>query len=222
MASPLATRSAAGHIETMARKSYHHGNLKSALVDAVLSLISEKGPNGFSFAEAARRAGVSPAAPYRHFKDRDDLIVETARRGYELFAARLEAAWDEGRPSALSAFERVGRAYLGFAKAEPAYFAAMFEAGVSPDDDPELRVAADRAFRALERACHALAQRMPESQRPPVLMMAYHVWALSHGVTALFGRGDEAQRKAPISAEELLEAGAAIYLRGVGFLPEDA
>lgn len=151
----------------MARNSYHHGNLKSALVEAVLSLISEKGPNGFSFAEAARRAGVSPAAPYRHFKDRDELIVETARRGYELFAGRLEAAWDEGRPSALSSFERVGRAYLGFAKAEPAYFAAMFEAGVSPDHDPELRVAADRAFRALERSCAALALKLPEDKRRP-------------------------------------------------------
>ncbi|MEM8751831.1 MAG: TetR/AcrR family transcriptional regulator, partial [Pseudomonadota bacterium] len=172
--------------------------------------------------EAARRAGVSPAAPYRHFRDRDELLVETARRGYELFAARLEAAWDEGRPSALSAFERVGRAYLGFARAEPAYFAAMFEAGVSLDDDVELRTAADRAFRALERACAALADKMPPEKRAPVLMMAYHIWALSHGVTALFGRGDEAARRAPISAEELLEAGAAIYLRGLGFLPEDA
>ena len=205
----------------MGRNSYHHGNLKSALVEAVLSLISEKGPNGFSFAEAARRAGVSPAAPYRHFKDRDELIVETARRGFELFAARLEAAWDEGRPSALSAFERVGRAYLGFAKAEPAYFAAMFEAGVSPDRDPELRVAADRAFNALHRACAKLAEKMPEAKRPPVLMMSYHLWALSHGVTALFGRGDEARRRAPIPAEDLLEAGAAIYLRGLGFIPED-
>lgn len=205
----------------MTRKSYHHGNLKSALVDAVLGLISEKGPNGFSFAEAARRAGVSPAAPYRHFRDRDDLIVETARRGYEIFAARLEAAWDEGRPSALSAFERVGRAYIGFAKAEPAYFAAMFEAGVSPDDDPDLRAAADRAFRALERSCETLAAKMPPDRRPPVLMMAYHIWAISHGVTTLFGRGDEARRRTPISAEDLLEAGAAIYLKGVGFLPED-
>lgn len=205
----------------MAKRGYHHGNLKSALVDAVLSLIDEKGPGGFSVAEAARRAGVSPAAPYRHFKDRDELIVETARRGYEVFAGRLEAAWDEGRPTALSAFERVGRAYLGFVRAEPAYFAAMFEAGVSPDDDPELRAAADRAFRALERACEALAERMPPERRPPVLMMAYHLWALTHGVTALFGRADQGRRRAPFSAEELLEAGAAIYLRGVGFLPDD-
>ncbi len=205
----------------MSKRGYHHGNLKSALVDAVLSLISEKGPNGFSFAEAARRAGVSPAAPYRHFKDRDELIIETAKRGYEIFAARLEAAWDDGRPSALSAFERVGRAYLGFARAEPAYFAAMFEAGVSPENDPDLRAAANRAFDALHHACEALADRMPEDKRPPVLMMSYHLWAITHGVTALFGRADDSRRRAPISAEELLEAGAAIYLRGVGFLPDD-
>lgn len=204
----------------MARDNYHHGNLKSALVEAVLSLISEKGPNGFSFAEAARRAGVSPAAPYRHFKDRDDLIVETARRGYELLAARLEAAWDDGRPSALSAFERVGRAYLGFARVEPAYFTAMFEAGVSPEQDPELRAASDRAFRTLERSCAALAANLPEAKRPPVLMMAYHIWGLTHGITALFGRGDHARRRTPIEAEDLLEAAAAIYLRGLGFLPD--
>lgn len=205
----------------MSKRGYHHGNLRTALVDAVLSLISEKGPTGFSIAEAARRAGVSPAAPYRHFKDRDELLIETAKRGYEIFAARLEAAWDEGRPSVLSAFERVGRAYLGFARAEPAYFAAMFEAGVSPDDDPELRAAADRAFRALQRSCEAVAEKLPPEKRPPALMMAYHIWALTHGVTALFGRRDESRRKAPISAEDLLEAGAAIYLRGIGFLPDD-
>jgi len=205
----------------MSKRGYHHGNLKSALVDAVLSLISEKGPNGFSFAEAARRAGVSPAAPYRHFKDRDELIIETARRGYELFAGRLEAAWDGGRPSPLSAFERVGRAYLGFARAEPAYFAAMFEAGISPDNDPELRAAANRAFDALHQSCEALAERLPEAKRPPVLMMSYHLWAITHGVTALFGRADESRRRTPIAPEDLLEAGAAIYLRGIGFLPED-
>ena len=205
----------------MSKRGYHHGNLRSALVDAVLSLISEKGPSGFSVAEAARRAGVSPAAPYRHFKDRDDMLIETAKRGYEVFAARLEAAWDGGRPSPLSSFERVGRAYLGFAKAEPAYFASMFEAGVSPEDDPDLRAAADRAFRALEQACEAVANTLPPERRPPVLMMAHHIWALTHGVTALFGRADEARRPAPISAEDLLEAGAGIYLRGLGILPED-
>ena len=88
--------------------------------------------------------------------------------------------------------------------------------------EAELRAAADRAFRALQRSCEALAAQIPADRRPPVMMMAYHLWALSHGVTALFGRGDEARRRAPISAEDLLEAGAAIYLRGVGLIPEDA
>ena len=55
------------------RRGYHHGNLREALIEAALKLISEKGPAGFTFAEAARTAGVSPAAPYRHFRDRDEL-----------------------------------------------------------------------------------------------------------------------------------------------------
>lgn len=204
----------------MGRDSYHHGNLKSALVEAVLSLISEKGANGFSFAEAARRAGVSAAAPYRHFRDRDDLIAETARRGFELFAQRLSEAWDEGRPSPLSAFERLGRAYLGFARAEPAYFTAMFDAGVRPDHDAEFRLAADRAYRVLERASEALANRMPPEKRPPVTMLASHLWSMTHGITTLFGREEGALRRTPVPAEDLLEANVTLYLRGLGFIPD--
>ena len=111
------------------RRSYHHGNLREALVSAALDLIASKGPAGFTFAEAARQAGVSAAAPYRHFRDRDALMADVAKRGFERFEARLTAAWDEGRPSPLTAFDRLGKAYLAFARSEPAYFSAMFEAG---------------------------------------------------------------------------------------------
>ena len=72
-------------------RGYHHGNLKEALIRAALELIAEKGPAGFTFAEAARWAGVSPAAPYRHFRDRDELLADVARRGFELFEAALRA-----------------------------------------------------------------------------------------------------------------------------------
>ena len=72
-----------------ARRGYHHGNLREALVEAALDLIAEKGPAGFTFAEAARHAGVSPAAPYRHFRDRDELLADVARQGFEQFAAAL-------------------------------------------------------------------------------------------------------------------------------------
>ena len=111
-------------------RGYHHGNLKEALIRAALELIAEKGPAGFTFADAARWAGVSPAAPYRHFRDRDELLADVARRGFEQFAAALEAAWDGGRPDPMTAFERLGKAYLAFARTEPAYYSAMFEAGV--------------------------------------------------------------------------------------------
>lgn len=202
------------------RRGYHHGNLKSALVEAALSLIQEKGPTGFTFADAARKAGVSPAAPYRHFKDREQLIAETARRGYEMFADLLEEAWDAGRPSPLSAFEAVGRAYLVFARTEPAYFTAMFESGISADADPALKAESDRAYQVLYNACNAIISRLPPENRPPVHMMAYHIWSMSHGVAALFSRTDDARQRAPIAAEDLLEAGMSIYLRGIGFLAD--
>lgn len=195
---------------------YHHGNLKEALVRAALELIAEKGPAGFTFADAARWAGVSPAAPYRHFRDRDELMSDVARRGFDLFEATLKRAWDEGRPVPSAAFDRLGKAYLEFARKEPAYYSAMFEAGISLDVNPELRLAGDRAFGVLRAATETLVATMPPKTRPPVMMMALHIWALSHGVASLFGRGDAASRRLPMTPEELLEAGVLLYLRGLG------
>jgi AcrR family transcriptional regulator len=136
-----------------ARRGYHHGNLREALISAALDLIAAKGPAGVTFAEAARQAGVSPAAPYRHFRDRDALMADVARRGFERFEARLLAAWDDGRPAPLAALERMGRAYLAFARDEPAYFSAMFESGLSISEHRELQEAGDRAFATLRMAC---------------------------------------------------------------------
>jgi AcrR family transcriptional regulator len=203
-------------------RGYHHGNLKEALVRAALELIAQKGPAGFTFAEAARWAGVSPAAPYRHFRDRDDLLANVALRGFEQFEMALARAWDDGRPDALTALDRMGKAYLAFARAEPAYYSAMFESGVSPGSTPELREAGDRAFAVLRRAAETLCAQMPTQGRPPALMVALHIWAISHGVASLFGRGDAAQRTLPMSAEELLEAGVLVYLRGLGVPAESA
>jgi AcrR family transcriptional regulator len=197
-------------------RGYHHGNLKEALIRAALELIAQKGPAGFTFAEAARFAGVSPAAPYRHFRDRDELLADVARRGFELFAEALTRAWDGGRPDAMVAFERLGKAYLAFARTEPAYYSAMFEAGIPLDMSPELIAAGDRAFAVIRSASEKLIERIPSGRRPPALMMALHIWSLSHGVASLFGRGDAGRRTLPMTAEELLEAGVLVYLRGLG------
>jgi AcrR family transcriptional regulator len=202
-------------------RGYHHGNLKEALVRAALELIAEKGPAGFTFADAARRAGVSPAAPYRHFRDRDALLADVARRGFDEFTATLTKAWGDGGPDVLSAFDRLGKAYLHFAKREPAYYSAMFEAGVPLDADPLLREAGERAFAVLRAAAEKLVALMPVQGRPPALMVALHIWSLTHGIASLFGRGDAARRSLPMPSEELLEAAFLIYLRGLG-LPESA
>ena len=197
-------------------RGYHHGNLKEALVRAALELIAEKGPAGFTFADAARWAGVSPAAPYRHFRDRDALLADVARRGFEEFASALAKAWDEGRPEVMAAFDRLGKTYLAFAKREPAYYSAMFEAGVPLDTDRELREASENAFAVLRAAAEKLVSLMPSQGRPPALMVALHVWAMTHGIASLFGRGDSVRRALPMPPEELLEAAVLIYLRGLG------
>jgi len=197
-------------------RGYHHGNLKEALVRAALELIAEKGPAGFTFADAARFAGVSPAAPYRHFRDRDALLADVAQRGFVLFSAALAKAWDEGRPDVMTAFDRLGKAYHAFAKGEPAYYSAMFEAGVSLDSDPQLREASESAFAVLRAAAEKLVAMMPPQGRPPALMVALHVWSMTHGIASLFGRGDAARRALPMPPEELLEAAVLIYLRGLG------
>ena len=197
-------------------RGYHHGNLKEALIRAALDLIARKGPAGFTFAEAARAAGVSPAAPYRHFRDRDDLLIDIAKRGFEQFAQVLAQGWDEGRPDVFTAFERLGRAYLAFARTERAYYSAMFEAGVPLEANAELREAGESAFAVLRTAAEKLIGKLPAERRPPALMMALHVWALSHGVASLFGRADAGRRSVPMSPEELLEAGVLVYLRGLG------
>jgi AcrR family transcriptional regulator len=201
-------------------RGYHHGNLKEALIKAALDLIARKGPSGFTFAEAARFAGVSPAAPYRHFRDRDELIASVALRGFTLFEAALARAWDDGRPEPLAAFERMGRAYLDFARTEPAYYSAMFEAGLELSASQPLRDAGDRAFAVLRGAAERLVAQVPQANRPPAFMVALHVWALAHGIAALFGRGDAGSRRVPMSPEELLEAGVLVYLNGLG-LPKE-
>jgi AcrR family transcriptional regulator len=201
-------------------RSYHHGNLKEVLLEAARKLIEQYGPAGFSLTEAARLAGVSPAAPYRHFRDRDALLAEVARTGFDRFAARLDLAWNNGVPTPLSAFDNLGRAYLAFAREEPASYAVMFEGGVAAEEAARAP-GAERAFAVLQAAASALCRTLPEKSRPPVRLMSLHIWAISHGVATLFAQGGAQAKAVPMSAEEILESAMLVYLRGLGLLPED-
>ncbi|MCF6443248.1 TetR/AcrR family transcriptional regulator [Nereida sp. MMG025] len=204
----------------MPKRGYHHGNLRQALVDAALRLIEEKGPTGFTLSEASKTAGVTPAAVYRHFEGREELIAEAARQGYEIFADLLEFAYSD-KPSALAAFEATGRAYLAFARRYPGHYVAMFESGVSIQRTPELNAVATRALGVLEKAATDLSEHIPPEKRPPPQMFSAHIWAMSHGVVELFARGSPGTRS-PFPPEDLLESGIGIYLRGLGLIDPDA
>ncbi len=201
------------------RRGYHHGNLREALIQAAQDLIGAKGPAGFTIAEAARLAGVSPAAPYRHFREAESLLAEVAIRGFNAFHDRLAAALAKSPADPARAAEQVGRAYLAFARDEPAFYAAMFEARIAREPYPELQTAGDRAFSVLRGLAERLSAAAPIQPKPPALMIALHIWSTAHGIASLFGRADASRRPLPMSTEDLLEAALLVYLQGIGLTP---
>ncbi len=175
-------------------------------------MIAQRGLAGLAIAEIARAVGVSPAAPYRHFRDRSALIAEVARRGFEGLMADLERAWGNGRPDPITALERCGRAHLAFAAREPAAYAAMFDSGAEPED-PAVQQASNAAFAVLRRGADA-ACALADGARPPPLMVALHIWSLTHGIATLFLGARS--RRLPMPPEALLEAGLLLYLQSLG------
>jgi hypothetical protein len=123
-------------------------------------------------------------------------------------------------PTPLSAFDALGKAYLAFARDEPASYAVMFEAGVEDGGEGKPLPAAERAFDVLQKAAAALCRALPENERPPLKLMGLHIWAVSHGVATLFTQADLQARKVPMSPEEILESAMLIYLKGIGILPD--
>jgi len=181
------------------RERYHHGNLREALIQAALAMIAERGLAGFAIAELARVVGVSPAAPYRHFRDRNAVIAEVARRGFESRGARA------------------AQAHVAFAGREPAVYAAMFDTGFPSSEHPELVRARDGAFAILRRVAEVACAMSRAPRRPPPLMVALHVWSLTHGIATLFVSHDGSNRLLiPMPPEALLEAGLLVYLQSLG------
>jgi AcrR family transcriptional regulator len=190
------------------RRGYHHGNLRETLIDAARFLISEKGPQGFTLIEAARLADVSPAAPYRHFKDREALVAAVAERGFGLFAERLKAALSTNA-GAGEGLEALGRAYLAFAREEPGYYGAMFLSVRAPGVGAPAQN--DESFGLLvETVRRMLATPGAPSAAP--LPAAMQIWALAHGVAVLATTGRWPGLPGTPSPEEVVRAGAAAII----------
>lgn len=197
------------------RRGYHHGALREALIDAARARIKAQGVAGLKLGDVAREVGVAASAPYRHFADKDALVSAVLTADMQSFAQALHRARRDPALTPLQALDAVMRVYLQTARRDPASFMAMFERGAAYAADPGAE--AD-AFAALLGAVVAVLDAAPPERRPPPLMTAHHLWTLCHGAASLFAAPD---RPAPADPDALLEAAAAVYLRGLGLLPMD-
>lgn len=164
-------------------KPYHHENLRGVLLEAAIRLIAEVGPTAFTLREVARRAGVSHNAPYRHFRDRDDLMAAVATQGYrELTQAMVQAAGS--KTDALERLKHAGLGYVAFALRRPEHFTVMFDAPMSERKHPESAKAAKQAFGTLL----GFVKSSQDSGRLPVAdshQMALLAWTMVHGIAKL-------------------------------------
>ena len=164
-------------------KPYHHGNLRETLLEAATRLIAEVGPTAFTLREVARRAGVSHNAPYRHFRDKEDLTVAVATQGFEeLATAMLAAAGQHADP--LERLKRAGLAYVVFALRRPEHFAVMFDAPAPERTHPEWAAAGEHAFRTLVDLVQGSMDQgclRPGDPRQLALL----AWSMVHGVAKL-------------------------------------
>lgn len=164
---------------------YHHGDLRDALLTAATTMLGETGPRGLSLREAARRAGVSTGAPYRHFKDKDELLTALATRGFLALDNALGAASEHAADLApLERLRRLGVAYVEFAVAEPALFRLMFgELAPRMDASSELEEAIRLAGGHLPRAAQAVQAELGDASTEDITLLA---WSVVHGVASLY------------------------------------
>jgi AcrR family transcriptional regulator len=169
------------------KRSYHRVNLKQTLLDSAVTLIGEVGPQAFTLREVARRAAVSHNAPYRHFRDKDDLLAAVAAQGFHRLTESMRKAMAKGR-TAVERLRLAGRGYVQFALQCPQHILVMFETPVAadqrPESVPEYSQAAERAFETLLDAIAAVQAegRLPQGDPYPFALAA---WSGVHGLAKL-------------------------------------
>jgi len=165
------------------RRRYHHGSLKQLLLDSAVALIAEAGPRAFTLRELARRAGVSHNAPYRHFKDREDLLAAVAAQGFDLLTTAMTEEMAGGR-TGIERLELAGRGYVKFALNWPQHILVMFETPASDPLRPDYEAAGRRAFQTLLDAIVGVQAEggLPAGDPHPYAIVA---WSAVHGLAKL-------------------------------------
>lgn len=165
------------------KPKYHHGDLRSALINATIEIITEHGIDSITMRRLSEWVGVSRTAAYRHFKNKEALLTATALTGFEQFSAALQAARLDKSRDEIERFREMGRAYLQFATQNPAYYRLMFGNSVSQQNEA-LSLAAKSASDALSTMVETLQQKgliASDSTR----IQAIYIWSLMHGLASL-------------------------------------
>ncbi len=167
------------------KDSYHHGDLKEALVSAALQQLAALGPDRFSMREVARQAGVSAAAVKYHFAGVSGLLTEIATRGHNALAAELEAAFPQGHKVPSDLLVDIGLAYLNFALEHRGMFLVMFRKDLIDPDTPTHRAARNRSFATLNQAAQFYLGQVNPGTPANVEEVALGAWSLVHGAAHL-------------------------------------
>jgi AcrR family transcriptional regulator len=189
--------------------AYHHGDLRSALVETAARMAAETGPTSVTLREVARRAGVSQAAPYHHFADKAALLAAVAEEGFRLFDAHQAEALDGAPDDAVERLAALGVSYLRFALASPHYFQVMFRPSlVECARSLDFETVAGRTFqRLLTVTAEARRSRgwFDTDPYPAALAM----WAMPHGLAGLALEQSATQRMTPPLLESIVRAASA-------------
>lgn len=205
--------------------TYHHGDLPTALLEAVDGLVREHGVAAVTLREAARRAGVSHAAPAHHFRDKAGLLTAYAAQGFAALRAELIAAGSGVEAEGGRQVFEMGLAYIRFAVREPGRFTVMFRPEALRAEDPAYREACEAAFAVLREGVAAIRSDL-EKDSPELLVAATGAWSLLHGLATLWLDGNLAPeitaRPPDQAAGAVLDGFAATVLMAAGIAPAGA
>lgn len=185
-----------------AKAGYHHGDLRAALLGAVRALVEERGSQNFSIAEAARKAGVSSAAPYRHFKDKPDILKALVMEAMQDMARNMRAVMAPYPPDSIERINALGRCYIDFARQHPGLFRLVFGVSECHEGDAELQVQGQNVFGVvIETVANYLGI---DPADPEAKLRAYMLWTVVHGHSWLAIDGKARQKNIDIPEDEFL------------------
>jgi AcrR family transcriptional regulator len=192
--------------------TYHHGDLRAALLAEAAAMIADGGVTTVTMRAISQRLGVSRAAPYRHFKDKSALLVAVAAAGFERLKDRLHSIDADSPRPGIERFRRMGEEYVRFALENPAHYHLMYgKEAITRRDVPELRESADALLALLVGVIRA-HQRNGSIKRGNPEALAYTAWSAVHGLASLVIEG---QIEATVNVDELIRQTTRTLLDGL-------